>query len=231
MTVFISDIHLGNKYITNIKPLLEWLGKIPCDEEIYLVGDIIDDHRLPVWPTEHTLLLDLIINGFEKVTWVYGNHDRWFAEIATNFRLKHITVNERTTYSTNGKDYLVIHGHQFDHWLKLSFGLSSSHVGHSIRRIASGFHSKFANSVIQVINYAQGLNFDGVICGHFHYPLNDVYNGDFQYINCGDWFENFTVVRELNGEFELIYLQPQPELVFQSSMSEDDIATIFSQLH
>ena len=52
--------------------------------------------------------------------------------------------------------------------------------------------------------YARKNNYDGVVCGHIHYPNMRTIDGIF-YLNCGDWVENFSaIVEHHDGKWELI---------------------------
>ena len=52
--------------------------------------------------------------------------------------------------------------------------------------------------------FARDKGFDGIICGHLHYPLIQQFD-DITYCNDGDWVENCTALLEDHaGNFQLV---------------------------
>jgi UDP-2,3-diacylglucosamine pyrophosphatase LpxH len=66
---------------------------------------------------------------------------------------------------------------------------------------AASFVSRFERAVI---HHAEGLQVDGVICGHIHTP-SIKQAGDVLYLNCGDWVDSCTaIVEHLDGRMVLV---------------------------
>ena len=115
--IFLSDIHLGSKGC-KADLLLTFLKQYK-PKKLFLVGDIIDCWRLKsklYWPQSHSDVLRKFLtfskNG-TKVHFVTGNHDDFLRRYQP-LSLGNIELNERFTYTSKGKKYLVIHGDQFD---------------------------------------------------------------------------------------------------------------------
>ena len=133
-SIFISDVHLGSKGCQS-KYLYNFLKSHSC-ENLFLVGDIIDCWRLKsklYWPQEHSNVIRNILSMAKKgtkVTYITGNHDD-FLRIYQPLELGNIELKEEHTYTTHlGKEFLVIHGDQFD--IVTRFGKSLSILGDKI---------------------------------------------------------------------------------------------------
>lgn len=118
-TYFISDIHLGARYIADHKAheriITDWLKSIkPTARRLYLLGDILDywyEYR-EVVPRGYIrffgALADLADSGVE-ITWLKGNHDIWIFDYLPNeigFRL----VDGSLTETIDGKRFFLEHG-------------------------------------------------------------------------------------------------------------------------
>lgn len=83
-SVWLSDIHLGNKDC-KAAFLLDFLDSIETSH-LYLVGDIVDIwamHRQLYWPAEHNQIIRRFIKMARdgvQVTYIPGNHDSVFRE-------------------------------------------------------------------------------------------------------------------------------------------------------
>lgn len=127
---------------------------------------------------------------------------------------------------------LVIHGHQFDYVTKhakivsmlgsvmYSWIISLNLFVDRVRRWF-GFHKHWSlssyikktvkNAVSFVFGfekalstYAEGKNYNSVMCGHIH--TSAIKNiGKIKYYNCGDWVESCTaIVETYEGEMKII---------------------------
>ena len=117
-TVWISDIHLGYKDC-KADFLLSFLDNCYIDT-LYLVGDIVDMWALNKrmhWPKAHQKVLDKLIYLSEhgtRVIYIPGNHDAPLRNY-TGFHFGNIQLLESAIhYGRNGKQYLIVHGDQFD---------------------------------------------------------------------------------------------------------------------
>jgi UDP-2,3-diacylglucosamine pyrophosphatase LpxH len=235
--VFLSDLHLGFRG-ARADVLFAFLKTIEC-EYLYLVGDIFDLWAVKArfhWNHDCTAVICHILKLAKhgtKVIYVPGNHDdalRHFIPITFG---PEITIQDHIVHTTfTGKDYLVIHGDQFDfvaRWLSV-FGtrvydllIHFNNLFQSVRTTL-GFRrywslagylkhkTKTALNAIQnfelaVINFAKKLNCNGVICGHIHTAKLYTTGEGMEYMNCGDWIESFTAIIEtIEGEVRLLHL-------------------------
>jgi|TARA_B110000967_G_scaffold208604_1_gene261365 UDP-2,3-diacylglucosamine pyrophosphatase LpxH len=166
-----------------------------------------------------------------KVTYITGNHDD-FLRIYQPLELGNIELKEEHTYTTHlGKEFLIIHGDQFD--IVTRFGKKLSILGDkiytlllSLNKVLNFFRSRLGygywslakylkdatkKTVNKMSDYEDSISdeckrrgFDGIICGHIHKAEISLING-IEYHNCGDWVESITALVETNdGMFELI---------------------------
>lgn len=196
MTVFISDTHLGNRR-SKADELCRFLSEYDKNEALYLVGDIFDDITLQRWPQEHLDAIGMMMK-FKDVIYVPGNHDKDFRKVL-GLDGGHIKVmNEAVFYSTSQKRYLVKHGDSYDGSLALIMG--PRWLRNSGSRWFNGWHARGADKWIErgIIPEAKARGFDGVICGHSHYPAQRLVDG-IEFLNCGDWLNHCTAIIDRNG--------------------------------
>jgi UDP-2,3-diacylglucosamine pyrophosphatase LpxH len=231
--VFISDIHLGMKFI-NAESLLTFLHSFEC-EELYLVGDIIDGWNFSKnkWTKTQTKIVKNIIERIRsgtKVFYVPGNHDEFMRKYAGQYS-NFIIEDELIYKSISGKRFLVVHGDLFDvvmikaKWLAfigdfLYYMLFSFNkllnffrwvFGKEYWSLAQYGKEKIKNVVSFIgkfenllIDHANSFDCDGVICGHIHHAVIKDIQGKI-YMNCGDWVESCTaIVEDYEGNFRMI---------------------------
>ena len=124
-TVWLSDIHLGNKDC-RAEYLLDFLQRVDCDN-LYLLGDIVDFWALKrqfVWPSAHYEVLRLIMqkakNG-TRVVYVPGNHDEAMREFIGH-SFGPVEILEETVHVTaDGRRLLLFHGDCLDMHVQLDF--------------------------------------------------------------------------------------------------------------
>ena len=116
---FISDAHLGARYITNKREhemrLVNFLDSIKDDAaEVYLLGDILDywyEYKNVV-PRGHIRFLGKLAQLADsgvKISWFTGNHDVWlFDYLATEVGLK--VFKGSTQLEIMGQQFLLSHG-------------------------------------------------------------------------------------------------------------------------
>lgn len=233
--LFISDVHLGMRTI-RVEQLINFLRAYDA-ETIYLVGDIIDGWRLQkswYWPDSYNLLAQKLLRKARKgarIVYLPGNHDEFLRDyLGTHFGDIEI-VDRVIHHAADGKQYLVIHGDQFDVVVRHAKWLA--HVGdwaynsalrinilvNWVRRklglnywsLSAWAKHKVKNAVSFIGRYEEALaheaketGVDGVICGHIHHA--DMHDRlGIHYINTGDWVESCTAIAEtFEGAFELI---------------------------
>ncbi|MBZ8135298.1 UDP-2,3-diacylglucosamine diphosphatase [Afifella sp. IM 167] len=234
-TLFLSDVHLGTRGC-QAELLLEFLRDHDA-ETIYLVGDIVDGWRLRrgwYWPQLHNDVVQKLLRKARKgakLIYVPGNHD----EFLRNYFGSHfggIEVCETAMHeAADGRNYLVIHGDQFDvvvrhakwlaffgDWAYVTALAANTHVNRIRRGLGFSYWSLSAWAKLKVknaVNFigafeqalaseAQRRGADGVVCGHIHHAALREEHG-VRYINCGDWVESCTAVAEHHdGQMEII---------------------------
>jgi len=234
-TLFISDVHLGTSGC-QAALLLEFLRRYDADV-IYLVGDIIDGWRFRsgwYWPQLQNDVIQKLLRKARKGTrliYLPGNHDEFLRDYA-GASFGHIEITDRAVHRTaDGKDYLVLHGDQFDvvvahaRWLAhlgdwaYDFALwSNGIVNRMRRRLGLPYWSLSAWAKLRVknaVNFigqfedvlaeeAQKAGAAGVICGHIHHAADREIKG-IRYLNTGDWVESCTALAEdYDGTLRLI---------------------------
>ncbi len=116
--IFISDVHLGTPR-AQTAALLAFLRDTESDQ-LYLVGDLIDDWSLRkawYWDQLHNDVIQKLLRKARKGTKVFyipGNHDENFRNFL-NLRFGRVAVRADAVHvAVSGKRYLVLHGDKFD---------------------------------------------------------------------------------------------------------------------
>ena len=117
-TIWLSDIHLGNKDCKT-DYLLDFLTKNKADTLI-LVGDIIDLWSLKnkhYWPESHNQIIKLLLeqaSAGTRIIYIPGNHDSSVRKFV-QYNFGHVELHDTYIHTTaSGKRILAIHGDQFD---------------------------------------------------------------------------------------------------------------------
>lgn len=241
--VFISDLHLASKKSKGDR-IHEFLKDLKT-EDLYMVGDVVDIWRFqqafsmgPIKQQETVKCFDRLLRLSKKtnVHYIWGNHDEFMSRFADSSGFGNITLAERKDYiSSDGKRYLVLHGHQFDLLAKYAWSPwlgKVGDIGYDImieinewynwfrRKIGLRYWSlskyikvKFKTAVVFMdrfekitTDYAKKNGYDGVICGHIHDPQDKTVN-DVHYLNCGCWTdeENLTYIVDDENGIRLEY--------------------------
>ena len=223
-TLFISDIHIG-LFFSKVKKLYKVLEYYDV-ENIYFIGDTLNSIKLQ---KQKQKLLNRLIEEISSQTQLYflqGNHDK---EMHYNDAFL-----EEIVYTTlQNKKYLLIHGDIFDdieekrsifiHILGESVYFIALHLNNIalflfklfgfskpflVTKFIKDYNSMIKNHIrkykLFLSHYAKKRELDGVICGHIHYPENEIIE-NIHYLNCGDWIENCSfIVETLHGELKLL---------------------------
>jgi UDP-2,3-diacylglucosamine pyrophosphatase LpxH len=175
-------------------------------------------------------LLKFVQNGV-KIVYVAGNHDDFMRKyIDTKIMDNFCIVDQCCVITPDNKKYLVIHGDQFDvlikhkyanKWMMYlgdSFYEATIHLSRKYMKIFNSNFSiskyiktKFKNAMMFIScfestlqDYAERNDYDGVICGHIHFPR---VSDDLRYLNTGDFVENNSCIfMSHEGKFELLYM-------------------------
>jgi UDP-2,3-diacylglucosamine pyrophosphatase LpxH len=239
-SIFLSDLHLGCQY-SRAGELLTWLeGREP--EYLYLVGDIIDGWRLRRkwhWQPEYSQLLRRLMEfaaSGTQIRYTPGNHDAFLRPFVSDLGCVEI-ADEFTHATADGRQFLVLHGDQFDNvelraqWLSrigsvaydsLLFiasgvGRLQQRLGLPVSDVAGNVKRRVKQAVRFVSSYEERLArharesaCDGIICGHVHTPTAARIDG-VSYFNTGDWVENRSALIEYSdGCLELQHLAANP---------------------
>lgn len=167
------------------------------------------------------------------VHYVLGNHDHCMMEFLDSFHYPNLEICKETSYETGGKRYLISHGDKFDLVLATNMGTIVAKIGSwgyellidvnevvakvlrifGIRRVSISKFVKervkravsfIANFEHLMAEYAKEEGYQGIFCGHVHYPAIKDIEG-VEYYNCGDWVENCSaIVEKEEGIFELV---------------------------
>src|ERR1700741_4466350 len=117
-TVFISDVHLGQR-AAQADVLLDFLRHVEADT-YYLVGDIIDFWKVrrgPHWPQTHNDVLQKLLRKVRKgarIVFIPGNHDEALRDYC-GLHFGGAQLCRDAVYTTAaGKRYVVLPGYEFD---------------------------------------------------------------------------------------------------------------------
>jgi len=216
--IIVSDLHIGSRYFL-CEHFERFLRSISEDHELILNGDIIDNPYAKL-NSAHQRILDLIeqVSYRQRVVWVQGNHDD-IGYIPRGFGKVHF----KRLY-TIGHRLLIAHGHDFDeimprnqkfikafklmHDLRVRLGARPVHVAHYAKKWEIFYKVLRKNVMRNAVNCAMENGYEGVTCGHTHYPEESVFNG-IRYVNTGAW-----------TEFPAFYLLVTPEKITLKTMDD-----------
>ena len=234
-SVFISDVHLGTK-MSQATALLEFIKTFEC-ERLYLVGDIIDGWAMSksfYWPQEHNDVIQKLLRMARKGVQVYylpGNHDEFLRSFGDHVFGSVALVDHIHHRGIDGKDYVVMHGDQFDavinnmKWLahigswaydvSIWFNILITRIRNWLKLPYWSLSAWAKYKVKQAVNFigdyeenlssfARSRGANGIICGHIHHAnIREI--GDIKYMNCGDWVESCTaLVEDYSGRWFII---------------------------
>ncbi len=242
-TIFLSDFHIGAKNF-NAPALLDFLRKTES-QTLYLVGDIIDGwklHKRWYWnETINEIFDELFRKAHEgtKIIYITGNHDEAVRDISMIKRLRYarrmnIQIRNRVIHKcADGRDFLVMHGDQFDRALlrgavsrwsdklydfiadkmqnrrPINIAVEGTIKRFSLSKFLS-YHGQVALNILN--NYERALcreakrsDVEGIVCGHTHIPAYKII-GAVTYANCGSWLKNSktAIVETMSGRMKLI---------------------------
>lgn len=149
---FISDLHLGARYITNEhareREIVGFLKSIADDAgELYLVGDILDywfEYKTVV-PRGYVRFFGQLAEMADagvKITWLIGNHDIWLFDYLRD-EIGLTVVDGIMRKNIMGKNFIITHG---DGVGKLDFGfklIRSIFRNRVCQKLYSGIHPRW----------------------------------------------------------------------------------------
>lgn len=192
------------------------------------------------WPTQHyqvMLALQELAERGTRVIYVPGNHDEPIRRFCGKSFGSIEVALEHEYVSADGKRFLIMHGDAMDayinlHWLTRWCGDLAYHFllfinrwANRLRKLVGRPYFSLAGLIKSNINGARNAiatyqnaamqearrrGFDGVICGHIHYPALFEADG-MHYANCGDWIESCTaLVEDHQGQMRLVHYNEEP---------------------
>lgn len=215
-TIVISDVHLGSP-VSRPRELVKLLEHYSF-RQLILNGDIFDDLNLKRFRESDWYFLRylryLSNDRTIKVIWVIGNHDG-NADLLSDLLGLRIYQEYKWTY--DGKSYMAIHGHQFDHFLQKHVILSDIaswfyHLAQLLdgeRQLLSRFIKRTSKAWLRLshkvgdraLKYAYERGVEVVICGHTHQALYKS-NDATVYYNSGCWTDtpsHYITIDTING--------------------------------
>lgn len=167
-----------------------------------------------------------------EVYYVTGNHDEMLRKFV-GFKLGSLQIVNKVVLNLDGKRTWIFHGDVFDvamkhskwltklgahgydllilinalcNWVSLKMGKGKISLSKNIKNSVKSA-VKFINNFEQTCaDIAAANHYDNVICGHIHHPEIkniETENGTVQYLNSGDWVENFTALEYHKGEWKI----------------------------
>ncbi|CZF82102.1 UDP-2,3-diacylglucosamine diphosphatase [Grimontia marina] len=225
-TVWISDLHLGNKDC-KAQYLLDFLNRHTA-ETIVLVGDIVDFYSMKSshhWPESHSQVLSLLLKHAHdgtRLIYIPGNHDAAVRDYL-KFDFGHIEVRSRFEHETvTGKRIVAVHGDEFDNavchnrlteiagYIGYDFLLFLNRWWERIRRkagfqywsLASYIKSKVSSANVAIQRFENAAVQFARRRGADAVVCGHIHHPDIKqlegtfYFNDGDWIENCTALIE-----------------------------------
>lgn len=178
-------------------------------------------------------LIKMMENGVQ-IYYISGNHDEFLRKF-NNVQLGNLKIVNQLVLDIDGAKTWIFHGDVFDHiihkskWLAKfgakSYGLLSvfnnmiNHIFNLLGKqdiiIYKSVKKRLVKEKLDQTKFETDIGFAGVsqgyqtvICGHTHLPKKkqlQIYGKNINYINCGDWVENFTAAEYTNRIWQLYY--------------------------
>jgi UDP-2,3-diacylglucosamine pyrophosphatase LpxH len=235
-SLFISDLHLGNKN-SQADKILEVFKKYEF-KNLFLIGDIIDmtymKRKKFSWNETHLEVIQKILKYSKDVNiyYIIGNHDMYIRNIidSTNIYLGNILICDDYIYETETEKIYITHGDQFDGFIRMhtfiywlgdtayELSIKINKVYNFFRKIfglnywslSSYLKSKVKNAIKYINEYEKisKLKLKEVNC-------NSILMGHthspkiikHEYYNTGDFIENCSyIIEDYNGNLKLNYI-------------------------
>lgn len=212
-TIIVSDIHLGSD-LSRVNELIDVLDSWVF-ERLILLGDIFDNLDFKRLSGLHWGFLSHIreVSRKREVVWIEGNHDEGLLELAPY--ILGVKACREYTWDYNGKRYLAMHGHQFDHpvirngritnlaCLIHRFTQRIDTKGYVLSRYLQRKSTTWLRLSKKVaynaIRYAIAKGVSYVFCGHTHQAMS-VFTEDVHYYNSGCWTDTPASYISIGGD-------------------------------
>ncbi|PIS40648.1 MAG: hypothetical protein COT26_02235 [Candidatus Kerfeldbacteria bacterium CG08_land_8_20_14_0_20_43_14] len=211
-TVLVSDLHLGSR-ISRSKDFYGFLEDFQVSKnhygfsQIVLLGDIFDDLNFSKFGKFEWKIIGAIrkINDRRsnaKAIWIRGNHDEALVDLMSH--VAGVGVLDEFQWRIGEKQFLAMHGDQFDKWVINWPRLSRipDWIFNFIQKVDGKYHhfSRFikqksktwlhineevAQGVVKYLKEKK-ITADAVFCGHTHIAEGFLQDG-VMYYNTGSW--------------------------------------------
>ena len=207
------------------------------------IVDLLAMRRRVHWPQAHNKVVRRLMKLSRRdveVIYIPGNHDYAFRTLCNN-ELGNIKIRRNLVHETlTGQRMLVTHGDELDYAVRYSklnriigdiaydtlmrlnrwVDKSREWLGKPYWSLAKWVKKNSAKAEqaidayqLAAINMAKDKGYDGIICGHLHYPTIRQQDGVL-YCNDGDWVENCSALIEDDaGNLRLIRGESHPESI------------------
>lgn len=218
------------------------------------IVDLLAMQRRVHWPKAHNKVISKLLKlsrRHTEVIYIPGNHDFAFRTLCNN-ELGKIKIRRTVVHETQqGSRMLVTHGDELDYAVRYSrlnrflgdiaydllmglnrwvdqirdlMGLRYWSLAKWVKKNSAKAEQAIDAYQLAAIQMAKLRGFDGIICGHLHFPAIRRLEGVL-YCNDGDWVENCSALIETDtGDLRLIRAESSSEaprdLIFVDATAE-----------
>ena len=227
--IFLADAHLRQPQDNNYQQLLAFLDQQRDLDGLFLLGDIFEfwlGYKSLVFSAYIPILEKLrqLSATGTRLFFVEGNHD---FNMGPYFReeLNCEIISDQKLVDWDGKRLLLSHGDLLNpsknyqrlraFWrsgpirflskvvhpdLVWAFAIWLSNQSRNKRNGCSGWDP--SHLIEPLADSLAAKTADTIICGHFHQPIDKVYNSK-QIVAVGDWIQKFSYAEMIDGSLEL----------------------------
>ncbi len=194
----VSDVHIGSP-VSRSRTLRRTLKR--WDFEVLVInGDLFNDLKSARLSHDDWKLLLYLqwLAARKKVLWVKGNHDDPVAQVLT--LLLGIELVDEHRFELERVKYLIIHGHQFDHFILENPTVTDiacaiyytlhiidgrkQRLSRLVKRISKKWLRLSKEVATKALAYGVKQGVDVIVCGHTHKAATQE-DGKVRYYNSG----------------------------------------------
>ncbi len=228
MHIFLSDAHIRKDDSYRARLLIKFLNEIKNDlENLFILGDMFEfwfEYNIAL-PKDYFRILATFFNLHQqgvKLHYILGNHEVMIGDFFK--KLGFCIYLRDAEIEIDGKKIYLAHGNKFDRrlWTVLWENLLTSKFNHKLYSLlhpdigvflAQGIahlsrqqpRSESLSLMLERFAINKLKKFDIVILAHSHIPVFKSYSEDKYYINTGDWVDNFSYAKMIDGKISLNY--------------------------
>ncbi len=228
MHIFLSDVHIRKDDSYRGKLLIKFLNEIKYNlKNLFIVGDMFEfwfEYNIAL-PKDYFKILATFFHLNQqgvKLHYILGNHEVVIGDFLKN--LGFLIYRDEAKIELDGKKIFLTHGNKIDRrlWTVLWENLLTSKINHKLYSLIHPDVGIFLAQGIAHLSRQQPRNenlsvmlekfamkklaeFDIVILAHSHIPVFKKYSDEKYYINTGDWVENFSYAKLIDGKISLNY--------------------------